>query len=253
MRIPKTRASWVGILSGLMLALPVLTACSSEPSSLPPVATQASDLPMAEATPPPTAGMAVAPDTPDPRSRQSRQRSLQCRLLRLRTHPSPSDPDIRLELREAAFGYLRELAEGLGPRESSTAEEKAAADFLMATFTELGYSPSLQEFEETSLEASLMVDTPAGWGRMRLGARPLTGSAPGTVSGAVEFVGLAREEDIPAEGLDGKIALIKRGEITFGTKVERVSVMPARQRRLSSTTSPAGFRVGWEEGLESLQ
>ena len=141
-RLPKTRASWVGILSGLMLALPVLTACSSEPSSLPPVANQASDLPVAEATLPPTPDLALTPDTPTPEPTV-------LPTPKPEVTPVPASAH-REELQEAAFGYLRELAEGLGPRESATAEEKAAADFLMTTFTELGYSPSLQEFEETS-------------------------------------------------------------------------------------------------------
>ncbi len=155
----------------------------------------------------------------------------------------------RDELQEAAFGYLRELAEDLGPRESSTAEEKAAADFLVATFTKLGYSPSLQEFEGTSLDASLTVDAPAGWGEDAPRARPLTGSAPGNVSGLVEFVGLAREEDIPGEGLDGKIALIERGEITFGSKVGRVRDAGA-EAAIVFNNQPGGFQGRLGRGAE---
>ena len=240
MRFRKTRASWAGMLAGLMLALPVLAACGSEPSSPPPAATQASDTPMAEATLPPTIDLAVTPDIPAPGP----------------TVPSaappaptaaPASPPVtdasaaREELQEAAFRYLRELAEGLGPRESSTAEEKAAADFLAATFTELGYSPSLQEFEETSLEASLTVDAPVGWGEDAPRARPLTGSSPGNISGFVEFVGLAREEDIPEEGLDGKIALIERGEISFGSKVDRVRDAGA-EAAIVFNNQPGGFQ-----------
>ncbi len=51
------------------------------------------------------------------------------------------------------------------------------------------------------------------------------------ISGPISFVGLARESDISNEmydwNLEGKIALIKRGEITFSEKVERVQVFGA--------------------------
>ena len=40
---------------------------------------------------------------------------------------------------------------------------------------------------------------------------------------ALEFVGLAEAGDVPAGGMDGKIALIERGEITFRDKVERAA------------------------------
>ena len=92
-----------------------------------------------------------------------------------------------------------------------------------------------------------------GWGENAPGARPLTGSAPGTVSGAVEFVGLAREEDIPATGLDGKIALIERGEITFGTKVERVSDAGAAAA-IVFNNQPGGFqgRLGRRAGIPAI-
>ena len=195
---------------------------------------------MAEATLPPTPEPAVTPDTPAPRETVPP------------TAPpgptaAPASPPVtdasaaREELQGAAFGYLRELAEGLGPRESSTAEEKAAADFLAATFTELGYSPSLQEFEETSLEASLTMDAPVGWGEDAPRASPLTGSSPGNISGFVEFVGLAREEDIPEEGLEGKIALIERGEISFGSKVDRVRDAGA-EAAIVFNNQPGGFQ-----------
>ena len=240
MRYRKTKASWAGMLAGLLLALPVWGACGSE---APPPASQATlpeSLPTAEPTVSPTAdpGAGLASPTPEPTIAPTPT---------LAVTEAPSAPSMlvasntRGALQEAAFAYLRELAEGLGSRESSTTEERAAADFLVTTFTGLGYSPTLQEFEETSLEALLTVDTPAGWGEDAPGARPLTGSAPGAVSGLVEFVGLAREEDILAARLDGKIALIERGEITFGSKVERVRDAGAAAA-IVFNNQPGGFQ-----------
>lgn len=245
MRFPKTRASWAGILAGLMLALPTLMACSSEspPQESPPQETPVIPVPAAP-TRQPTLAATLEP-VARPATATSGPTAAPAATPEATAAPAtPSNtvsPTTREELQEAAFGYLRELAEGLGPRESSTAEEKAAADFLMAIFTELGYSPALQEFEGTSMEASLTVDAPAGWGDDAPGARPLTGSAPGSISGAVEFVGLGKEEDIPEQGLAGKIALIERGEITFGSKVERVREAGA-EAAIVFNNQPGGFQ-----------
>jgi len=46
----------------------------------------------------------------------------------------------------SAFGYLCELTEDVGPRESATQEEMKAAAFLIDRFTEFGYSPEVQTF-----------------------------------------------------------------------------------------------------------
>ncbi|MYC93532.1 MAG: M28 family peptidase [Caldilineaceae bacterium SB0661_bin_32] len=46
----------------------------------------------------------------------------------------------------SAFGYLCELTEEVGPRESATQEELEAAEFLIDRFTEFGYSPEVQDF-----------------------------------------------------------------------------------------------------------
>ena len=126
-------------------------------------------------------------------------------------------------LTEAAFGYLIDLAEGLGPRESATEQELEAAEHLLAQFTELGYSPVLQEFERQSQVASLTIGASGGTEEEDIRTLPLNGSVSGETSGALELVGLARPEDIPEGGLDGKIALIERGEVTFHSKVTQVA------------------------------
>jgi len=52
----------------------------------------------------------------------------------------------RKALAGSAFGYLCELTEKVGSRESATKEELEAAAFLMDRFTEFGYSPKMQTF-----------------------------------------------------------------------------------------------------------
>ncbi|MDE0140825.1 MAG: M28 family metallopeptidase [Caldilineaceae bacterium] len=56
------------------------------------------------------------------------------------------DTDDRKAFAGSAFGYLCELSEEVGPRESATQEESRAAEFLMDRFTEFGYSPEMQNF-----------------------------------------------------------------------------------------------------------
>ena len=139
--------------------------------------------------------------------------------------PAPAKFSVadREALAESAFGYLSELSEDVGPRASATDEELRAAEFLLDWFRELGYSPALQEFETESLEAELSVvmpELPAGEQTRTL---PISGSISGSASGTLEFAGLARTEDMPHDGLEGKVALIERGEITFRSKVEQAA------------------------------
>ena len=66
------------------------------------------------------------------------------------TPPSPAlarfDTEDRKVFAGSAFGYLCELSQVVGPRESATQEELESAEFLMDRFTELGYSPEMQDF-----------------------------------------------------------------------------------------------------------
>ena len=53
----------------------------------------------------------------------------------------------RKALAITAFGHLCELTREVGWRQSATAEESKAAEFLMDRFTEFGYSPEMQDFQ----------------------------------------------------------------------------------------------------------
>ena len=122
-------------------------------------------------------------------------------------------------LEEKAFGYLSELSEDVGVRTSGTDLERAAAEFLATRLEGLGYRPEVQEFAWDSPVASLQIGGP---GPSSLDANILTGTAAGEVTGMLAPVGLGKPEDIPSDGLEGKIALIERGVITFSSKVARV-------------------------------
>ena len=115
------------------------------------------------------------------------------------------------------------LTNELSPRASGTEEELAAAAYLRDEFAALGYEASIQPFEVRTISPYgrlLTVDEPE---TMDIQAFPLWMTAAGVVTGQVVDVGRALLDDIPSEGLAGRIALIERGEITFDEKVTAVS------------------------------
>jgi aminopeptidase YwaD len=135
----------------------------------------------------------------------------------LTPEPTAVPPD---GLASTALGYLTELVEELGPRESSTVQEREAAEFLESQFARFGYSVEVQPFtvQRFSLEGSGLIVSPGNPSAERIEAIPLSGSGGGEVSGNLVPVGLAQPQDILEAGLEGKIALAERGLIPFGEK-----------------------------------
>ena len=122
-------------------------------------------------------------------------------------------------LEERAFSYLTELAVEVGVRTSGTDLEAEAGEFLVHRFEELGYDPELQEFTWDSPTAGFSILAPEP---EILDANILSGTTGGEATAELVFVGLARPADLPDKGLESNIALIERGEITFGRKVAAV-------------------------------
>lgn len=135
-------------------------------------------------------------------------------------HPVRSDID---QLAGQAMSFLDRLTSQFSPRQSGTEEESRAAQYLASEFRSLGYDTTLEPFP---------VEVP--WSRVALGPAdavpnlefstlPITGSVEGTPVGDVVWVRKALTQELPAGGLEGKIALIERGAITFQEKVNRVA------------------------------
>ena len=249
----KSRAAVI-ILTGLALAWLLATGC---------VAGAPTDAPTP--TPTPTVTATATPERPTPTPQPALQPVIQAEPTPAPTAtrpptptPSPLPPPTptatatpptpapattadRNRLADTAFGYLRDLAEGLGARDSATEQELEAAEYLLARFTELGYRPALQEFERPAPAARLSFTLPDGAAAEEIPAFPLDGSDFGEVSGPLVFVGLGRAEDLPAGGLGGKIALIERGEITFRSKVNQVAGAGAGAA-IVFNNRPGGFR-----------
>lgn len=107
------------------------------------------------------------------------------------------------------------------PREFGTEEETEAGDYLAGQMESLGYEVSFEDFDFVAEFSSFEVNGEAR--RTFL----MTNAATGSGSGLLAYVGLGREQDMPAEGLAGRIALIKRGEILFQEKGENAAAAGA--------------------------
>ena len=126
-------------------------------------------------------------------------------------------------LADEVFETLQELTEGYSPRESATDQELEAARHLRVRLSDLGYDTSLQEFSVAQIVASVTLSSPSVDTPDEVRALPIAMTLGGISIGLLSDVGRAFEEDIPAEGLEGRVALIERGDITFEEKVKRVA------------------------------
>lgn len=203
----------------LVLAALLAVACGSDtpaPSPTAPPQAEATASPTPE--PAPTETPPTPVPTPEPRVEPTPSPT---------TAPTPADASETAEVdaqvsrfADETWAFLERLTEEMSPRESATAEEEAAAEYLAKELGALGYEVETQPFtfERMAPERSLLLPD----GEALLGI-PLRMSGRGTVSAPLVHVGLAKEEDIPDEGLAGRIALIQRGEILFEEKVTRVA------------------------------
>ena len=134
---------------------------------------------------------------------------------------APQSADLGLAAVDA-FAILEDFLAELGPRESATDQELAAARYLRSRFQGLGYATELQDFTVEDLSFAglgLTLDLPQP---REFTALPLGNTGLGAVSGVLTPVGLARSGDLPEDGLEGRIAFAKRGLITFQSKAENV-------------------------------
>ena len=176
-------------------------------------------LPTATPVPPPPTSSPTAEPAVTPQLEEAPEAAGSAAITEAQPAPgSPVFDDLAL-LEERALSYLTEMAVDVGVRTSGTALEAEAADFLMGRMEELGYSPETQEFSWDSPTAGFSI---VGVEPEPLDANTLGGTPDGEATAELVFVGLARPSDMPAEGLEGRIALIERGEITFGRKVAEV-------------------------------
>ncbi|MCH8206777.1 MAG: M28 family peptidase [Chloroflexi bacterium] len=216
------------VLTGALLALAFLaTACggSAAPEPTPTATAVATATTVATPVPaPPT----LSDPTATPQLAASPSPSPAPGTPTLTPAPQTASPtvapatDLSSRLADEAMTFLGTFTRDVSPRASATEQERAAAEFLKARFEALGYEAQLQPFEVEVRLARLSL-TQQGSEESEMRGLRITRSALGEAAGPLVDVGGAFEGDLPAGGLEGKIALIQRGTITFEEKVTRVA------------------------------
>jgi aminopeptidase YwaD len=117
---------------------------------------------------------------------------------------------------------VRYLTETIGPRPAGSSGEQAAIDYITAQLESFGYTVEVREFSiatQSSREAMLTIASPE---QRTIASLPLSLSSAGFASGQLVAAGIGRPGDFPA-AVAGNIALIERGELTFGEKARNAA------------------------------
>ncbi len=132
-------------------------------------------------------------------------------------------------LADQAYAVLNTLTSEYSPRESGTDQELEAALYLQKNLNALGYDTSLQEFNTpqiytpdlhlVSSEGKPLMETEDS----HLHAFPVMLPGDDSATGLLTYVGDALQEDIPDDGLGGRIPIIDLGKTTFREQVNRVA------------------------------
>ena len=102
------------------------------------------------------------------------------------------------------------------PRVAGTEAEWNAVQYIESKFSSFGYDTEIQPFTFDSYQEPTISLTVAD---ASLSPGSFTYTPNGEASGEVVYVGLATEADLKGVDLTGKIALVRRGEISFADKV----------------------------------
>ncbi|MGQ9632063.1 MAG: M28 family peptidase [bacterium] len=120
---------------------------------------------------------------------------------------------------EMAMRHLEALAEGIGPRAAGTPGAERAAKYITETFQSFGYQVIQQSFQFPYFEVREKFFSIVSPEEEEIKLQALIYSPSGEAVAGVAFAELGRREDFLEHPVRGKIALIRRGEITFRQKV----------------------------------
>ena len=210
--------TFFGLLVLACSPVPTPTPRPAPPQEISTAAVGASAAP-AEAAPQPT----QTPPSPD---LPTQTPSPQPAITEIPTKANPTAVPFSAEnpavtrLSDLTWTFLKQLTEELSPRESATDEEKVAADYLLGELEAIGYQARLQPFTFERLSAGQGVLLPDG---ETIRSSHLRFSGVGAVTGVLADVALAHPEEVSADLVSGKVALIRRGLITFEEKTARVT------------------------------
>ena len=188
------------------------------------VACGQADSPADTASPTETPAQSTASAEPTPRPSPTPMAMLPTQTPAPSPTPTLAPPTaVPSALASRVYSTLVELTEQYSPRESATGQELKAAQHLRTRLDDLGYDTSLQDFTVSLLTAGVELDSTTGDSSSSPRAVPISMSVHGTATGVLTDAGRALEGDIPAGGLENRVALIERGRTTFEEKVDRVA------------------------------
>ena len=180
------------------------------------------------ASPPPVPPVATATAVPQPTAVPEPSPTVAPTATAILETPTPFPPNQEVELlAEKGMELLTRFTEEYSPRQSGTDGERAAAEFIGGYLEDLGYRVEYQPVEVEHIPWGDEFVSLAGDDRPELRAIPLSMTGMGDVTGPLVWVGKAFNDEFPEEGIDGAIALIERGELTFEVKVNRAAAAGA--------------------------
>ncbi|MBS2968424.1 M28 family peptidase [Metabacillus sp. KIGAM252] len=116
---------------------------------------------------------------------------------------------------EKIYSTIAELSKT--PRVAGTESEWKAVQYVKKKFESYGYKTKIQPFTFEGYTAPTKIELTVGSESFKPGS--FTYTVGGKVSGELVLTGLGKKEELLNTDLTGKIALIKRGEISFAEKV----------------------------------
>ncbi len=143
---------------------------------------------------------------------------------------------------ESASAHLSVLSETIGSRAAGTQAHEQAVEYVADTWRSLGYEPVIMPFQFNSFEerdVSLTIPESGD----RITGRFFKGGVGGDIQSDVIDAGLGRPQDIEHISLQGRIALVKRGEILFSDKLANVAAAGALGAVIDNS-EPGGFAGG---------
>lgn len=224
------RQRWASVLPELLLATLILvgtTACSSTvpatatPTVAPPTATTAPSL-SHTATPQPSGTREVIPEPPTPTLTPSASPTATAAppTVTPTARAVTESTDLIAEFSaDRAFSHVIKLAEEIGPRPAGSQSEARAREYVAETLRGYGYDIQQFPFASGSFKdagSTVSVTAPL---QQTFKGQAMSGVAVTDVTAELVPVGLGYPSDYADKSLKGKIALVKRGQITFREKV----------------------------------
>ncbi|WP_066321643.1 M28 family peptidase [Bacillus sp. FJAT-29814] len=125
------------------------------------------------------------------------------------------------------------------PRVAGTPAEDNAVQFVKAQFESYGYEVKLQPFTYYGYTPPTKMELTVNGFDGTLQPASFTYTVSGNVTGELVYAGLGKPEDLAGKDLSGKIALIKRGDISFADKVLNAAAAGADGVIIFNNTSGA--------------